>query len=172
MGCVRDLLIALVVALGLSVFAGAAHAQNYEAALAGFATNSYGDTDTAVGAVAASGNPLALQLIDALQAGRLLFSSDDKKIYIREASGALLDAATGRAITGSPPDNLKPVRVNNRVRRAIDAAVGGLTLLSSDPAKRLEAARAVFKSRDAGLIKNSRRCDRQGNRIARQTRAH
>ena len=56
-------------------------------------------------------------------------------------------------ISGSSPDNLKPVRVNNRVRRAIDAAIGSLTLLSSDPAKRLEAARAVFKSRDAGALK-------------------
>ena len=126
MGCVRELLIALVVALALSLSSGASHAQNYEAALAGFTTDSFPDTDTAVSAVAASGSPLALQVIDALQAGRLLYNSDEKKVYIREASGTLLDAATGRAISGSSPDNLKPVRVNNRVRRAIDAAIGSL----------------------------------------------
>jgi urea transport system permease protein len=154
MGCVRDLLIALVLALGLCLSASASHAQNYEAALAGFTTDSFIDTDAAIGAIAASGNPLALQLIDALQAGRLLFNPDEKKVYIREASGALLDAATGMPITGAAPDNLKPVRINNRVRSAIGAAVGGLTLLSTDPAKRLDAARAVFKSRDAAALKN------------------
>ena len=36
--------------------------------------------------------------------------------------------------------------------RPIEAALGGLTLLSSDPKKRLEAAQAVFKSRDAVLL--------------------
>jgi urea transport system permease protein len=153
MDCVRDRLFAFAFAMVLMLSAAASHAQTYEAALGGFAADSYSDTDAAIGAVAASGNPLALQVIDALQAGRLLFNSDDKKVYIREASGALLDAATGRPVTGSPPDNLKPVRVNNRVRSAIGAAVGSLTLLSTDPAKRLDAARAVFKSRDAAALK-------------------
>ena len=44
------------------------------------------------------------------------------------------------------------MRVNNRVRRAIEAAVGSLTLLSPDPAKRLEAAKAVFKSKDVSVL--------------------
>ena len=50
------------------------NAQAYEAALAGFTKDSFNDTDSAIGAVAASGNPLALQVIEALQDGRLLFS--------------------------------------------------------------------------------------------------
>src|SRR6185369_3163260 len=50
------------------------------------------------------------------------------------------------------PAGLSPVRVNNRVRRAIEAALGSLTLLSPDPAKRLEAAKAVFKSKDASVL--------------------
>ncbi len=45
------------------------------------------------------------------------------------------------------------MRVNNRLRRTIDAALGGMTLLASDPAKRFEAAQAVFKSRDASVLK-------------------
>ena len=44
------------------------------------------------------------------------------------------------------------MRINNRIRRSIEAALGGLTLLSSDPARRLEAARAVFKSKDAKAL--------------------
>ena len=46
----------------------------------------------------------------------------------------------------------RPVRLNNRVRRTVEAALGGLTLLAPDPAKRLEAAQAVFKSRDPAAL--------------------
>ena len=129
-----------------------ANAQSYEEALAKFAANSYGDTDAAVTAVAASGNPLAAQVIEALQDGRLLFSAADKKVYIKKVPAGLVDAATGQAVAGAEPAGLSPVRVNNRVRRAIEAAIGNLTLLSPDPAKRYEAAKAVFKSKDASML--------------------
>jgi urea transport system permease protein len=148
---------ALVLSLGLVLallLAGAlaANAQSYEEALAKFAADSYNETDAAVAAVAASGNPLAAQVIEALQDGRLLFSAGDKKVYIRKLPAGLLDAATGQPVAGAEPAGLSPVRVNNRVRRAIEAAIGSLTLLSPDPAKRFEAAKAVFKSKDASLL--------------------
>ena len=148
---------ALVVSLGLVLallLAGAlaANAESYEEALAKFAADSYNETDAAVAAVAASGNPLAAQVIEALQDGRLLFSAGDKKIYMRKPPAGLLDAVTGQPVSGAEPAGLSPVRVNNRVRRAIDAALGSLTLLSADPVKRLEAAKAVFKSKDASVL--------------------
>ena len=148
---------ALVVSLGLVLallLAGtlAANAESYEEALAKFAADSYNETDAAVAAVAASGNPLAAQVIEALQDGRLLFSAGDKKIYMRKPPAGLLDAVTGQPVSGAEPAGLSPVRVNNRVRRAIDAALGSLTLLSADPIKRLEAAKAVFKSKDASVL--------------------
>jgi urea transport system permease protein len=64
----------------------------------------------------------------------------------------LLDAASGTPIAGNPPPDLKAVRINNRLRRSIDAALGNLTLLAADPARRLDAARAVFKSRDPAAL--------------------
>jgi len=143
-------IIALVFALGLLI-AGTlnATAQNYEAALAGFTKDSFNDTDSAIGAVAASGNPLAVDVIQALQEGRLLFSGE--KVFIRDKGGAILDAATGKPAAAAPA-NLSPVRLNNRLRRSVEAALGGLTLLAADPAKRYEAAQAVFKSRDANAL--------------------
>jgi urea transport system permease protein len=152
-----DRIVALVFALGLLV-AGACganaqgSAQDFESALAGFTTDAFSDTDTAINAVAASGNPLAADVIQALQDGRLLFSAQAKKVYIRDTAGAMLDAATGKPIAGAPPADLQAVRLNNRLRRAIDAALGGLTLLAADPNKRLEAAQAVYKSRDASAL--------------------
>src|SRR6476620_1779255 len=106
-------IIALVFALGLLI-AGAlgASAQNYEAALAGFTKDSFNDTDAAIGAVAASGNPLAVQVIEALQDGRLAFSADT--VFIRDKGGAILDAATGKPAAAAPAD-AKTVRLNNRL---------------------------------------------------------
>jgi urea transport system permease protein len=143
-------IIALVFALGLLI-AGTldATAQNYEAALAGFTKDSFNDTDSAIGAVAASGNPLAIDVIQALQDGRLLYGGD--KVFIRDKGGAILDAATGKPAVDAP-GNLSPVRVNNRLRRSVEAALGGLTLMSPDAARRFEAAQAVFKSRDANAL--------------------
>ncbi|MGB9370095.1 MAG: urea ABC transporter permease subunit UrtB [Xanthobacteraceae bacterium] len=143
-------IIALVFALGLLI-AGAltANAQNYEAALAGFTKDSFNDTDSAIGAVAASGNPLAIDVIQALQDGRLFFSGE--KVFIKDKAGAILDAATGKAAANAP-SGLSPVRLNNRLRRSVEAALGGLTLMSPDGARRYEAAQAVFKSRDANAL--------------------
>jgi urea transport system permease protein len=152
MSLLHDRLLAFVLALMMCAVGGSnANAQNYETALAAFTTDSFNDTDAAITAIAASGNQLAEKVIVALQEGRLLFSAEMKKVYIRETSGPLLDAATGQAVDAAPSD-LKPVRLNNRVRRTIDAAIGGLTLLAPNPARRLEAARAVFKSRDATVL--------------------
>ncbi len=124
----------------------------YAKALSQFANDSFNDTDAAVAGIAASGHPLAETVIRALQDGRLQFASDTKKIYLKDTSGALIDAATGEKIAGPAPANLSNVRLNNRVRRAVEAALGSLTLMSPDPARRLGAAAAVFKSRDAGAL--------------------
>jgi len=147
--CLSVLMVSLGLWLGGIVAAGA---QTYEAALAKFAADSFNDTDEGIVGVATSGNPLAERVITALQDGRLLFNPKDKKIYIRQDGGPMLDAATGKPIAGAEPAGLAQVRINNRLRRSIEAAIGGLTLLSPDPAKRLEAAQAVFKSKDANAL--------------------
>src|SRR5437868_15363531 len=113
-----------------------AHAQSLDEALAGFTTDEYSDTDKAITDLAASGNPRAADIIGALQEGRLYFSADAKKVYIKDKSDVLQDAATGAPASGVSVDDLQTVRLNNRLRRTVDAAIGGLTLLSNDPARR------------------------------------
>jgi urea transport system permease protein len=143
----------LLLALGqLLVSTLPAAAQSYEQALAGFAADSFSSTDAAILGVAASGHPFAAKVIGALQNGRLLFSPDDNKIYVREPPGGLIDAATGKAAAGAEPTGLKSVRLNNRLRRAVEAALGSLTLRAPDPKQRFDAAQAVFKSRDANAL--------------------
>ena len=147
------LVCALVCALGvLAALPTGARAGPYEDALGRFANDSFDETIEGINAVAVSGNPLAAQVIGALQEGRLLFSAESKRVFIRERSDRLIDAATGEPVVGSAPADLAPVRLNNRLRRIVEAALGGLTLMAPDPGKRLEAAQAVLKSKDANAL--------------------
>ncbi|WP_348932817.1 urea ABC transporter permease subunit UrtB [Aquabacter sp. CN5-332] len=121
------------------------------AALAKLGTDSYSDTEAALGALAVSTSPQAPAIVDAIRDGRLLIDPQSKAVFLRTPAGAITDPATG-ATVAAPPSGLRAVRLNNRVRRAVDAAAGALALLSPNPQKRLEAAAAVFKSRDATAL--------------------
>ncbi|WP_225767444.1 urea ABC transporter permease subunit UrtB [Inquilinus sp. Marseille-Q2685] len=134
-----------VLALLLLILPFSARAEIPAEVLARFASTSYDDIAAGVDGVAASGDAQAPAVLEALAAGRLVAAPG--AVAIRTEAGGFVDAATGAALTEAPA-GAKPVRVNNRVRRAIDAAMGSLTLLAPDPAKRLDAAAAVFKSRD------------------------
>jgi urea transport system permease protein len=124
---------------------------DFESALQLFAADSFSDTDKAVGEIAASGHPQAQAIIEALADGRLMAHAATKSVFIRDKAGKLLSPATGEAVNDAPTD-ASAVRVNNRVRRSIQAAVGSLTLLAPDPGKRRAAAAAVFRSRDVNAL--------------------
>lgn len=141
----------LLSAFLIAVFALPAFAGPFEDAVAKFANDEFSDTEEAIGAVAVSGNALAFPIIAALQDGRLSADPDTKKVYITQEDGKIIDAATGAAVD-KLPDNAAAVRLNNRLRRTVEAALGGLTLLSPDPAKRLAAAQSVFKSHDEAAL--------------------
>ena len=136
----------LIVALAVPAFAGA-----FEDAVAKFANDEFSDTEEAIGAVASSGNPLAFPIISALGDGRLSADPDTKKVFITQDDGKFIDAATGASVD-KLPDNAAAVRLNNRLRRTVEAALGGLTLLSPDPAKRIAAAQSVFKTHDETML--------------------
>jgi urea transport system permease protein len=153
-----DRFIARVLALGVLVLGvlGApmpgAQAGPYEDALSRFSADSFDQTIEGINEVVASGNARAAAIITALQEGRLLFSAESKRIFIGEPSDRLSDAATGEPVAGSPPADLAPVRLNNRLRRIVEATLGSLTLMAPDPGKRLEAAQAVLRSKDANAL--------------------
>src|SRR6201995_3735762 len=149
----HDRLRALALAFFLIVFAVPAFAGPFEDAVGKFATDDFSDTEEAIGAVASSGNPLAFPIISALRDERLMFDADSKKVYIKEADGKALEAATGAAVTAIP-DSASAVNLNNRLRRAVEAALGGLTLLSPDPATRISAAQSVFRSHEESALPN------------------
>ncbi len=148
----RARLVAMLLAFSFALGCASAHAAGLDEALAHFTADDFSETITGIQEVAASGSPRAETIIRALQDGRLMFSAERKAVYIKDDAGKLTDAATGQAIAGETPADLDTVRLNNRLRGAIDAALGGLTLLASNPGARYEAAQAVFKSRAASAL--------------------
>jgi urea transport system permease protein len=148
----RACLAALLLAVSLMLGSATAYAESLEEALAHFTADDFSETITGLKEVAASGSPRAEPIIRALQDGLLMYSAEKKAVYIKTDSGKLVDAATGQPIAGDPPADVDSVRLNNRLRGAIEAALGGLTLLAADPNARFEAAQAVFKSRQASAL--------------------
>ena len=140
----------LIAAALLAVGAMPGRAQTIESALARFSADSFGETDTAITEIAASGHPRAQAIVQAIQDGRLAFDPADKKVFVRQVDGKVAEAVTGQL--SDAPAGLKQVRLNNRLRRSVDAALGALTLMAPDPQRRLEAAQAVFRSKDATAL--------------------
>jgi len=147
-----DRLRALVLSVVLiAAFVVPALAGPFEDAVAKFANDEFSDTEEAIGAVATSGNPLAFPIISALQDDRLSADPDTKKVFVTGADGKIVDAASGAAVA-KLPDGAAAVRLNNKLRRVVDAALGGLTLSSPDVAKRIAAAQSVFKTHDEAML--------------------
>jgi len=139
--CVRAITLLLLILLPLT-----ARAEIAPEVLARFASTNYDDISAGIDGLAASGDAQAPAILDALGAGRLI-AAPNGVLAIKTEAGTYVDAATGAALAEAPAGG-KPVRVNNKVRRGIEMAMGTLTLVSPDPAKRLDAAASVFKSRD------------------------
>ena len=124
----------------------------FAGALDRFLENDYDATETAISEAAASGDPRAATVIEALRDERLYFSAEQKAVYYKDEAGKLFVAETGEAFAGDEPADLAAVDINNRVRRGIDAALGSMTLMAPDPVRRMQAAQAVFKSREESTL--------------------
>jgi urea transport system permease protein len=138
-------------AILLLAFGRPASAGPFEDAVAQLSTDSFSDTEAAIAALTASGNPQAYPIISALQDGRLLAVAANRSVVIRQADGKFSDGATGAPLAEAPA-GASPVRLNNRLRRVVEAALGTLTVLSPDPVRRVSAAQSVFKSHDAAAL--------------------
>jgi urea transport system permease protein len=134
--------------LTLLVFIGPADAQDDP--FAGLAGTSYEDIRRGLETLALSGSKQAAATISALQAGTL-YIGPNRALYIKSADG-FTNARTGEPARDAPTTGLKPMRVNNAVRAAAQAAMGSLSLFSTDAHARAEGAEAVFKSRDPAAL--------------------
>ena len=106
-------------------------------------------------ALAATGDPRVVPILEALAKGRLFFRKSDKKVVFAtkvKRRYKLSDPLSGDTLGEVKKSKVKKIRVNNKLRRQIRTVLGGLTLLSPDPKVRLKAAEAIFKSGDATAL--------------------
>jgi len=142
----------LIAALIFICCASFARADALDDTLAKFLDDKFPRTEQAVGELAASGAANAPAILDALGDNRLLFDPVGRVVVYQTTAGDVLNARTGEKMAGVDVGSFKKARVNNALRRAIEAALGALSMANPDAAKRIAAAEAVFKSRDAKAL--------------------
>lgn len=121
---------------------------------AGLASPAYDDVASAVERLGVLGGARATPIIQALRDHDLFALRDvgqgPPQLFIRSGQ-TYADALTG-ASASPDPANLRPVRMNNRVRGAVDSAEGMLQLASPEPGLRSQAADAIFEAHDASAL--------------------
>ena len=157
----RPLLVLLVLAcLSLALSAGVRAAQITDVA-AELKTGGFKQKADVVGRLANLGDPRVIPLLEALRDGRLYHRKADGRLVITEKAGKgyrLTDALSGELLGGAKRRAVKKIRVNNRVRGAIKAALSQLDLFSADPDRRLAAAQSALShgsGRMIGLLENA-----------------
>jgi len=136
----------MVLAIAMLVLPQIGRAEDEPDVFQGLTSQSFDKIAAAITQLATSGNPQASPTIKALEA-ETLFVTPDMALLIKTDAG-YVNARTGEAVADVVEDDLTNVRVNNAVRRAIEAAKGGLDLASPTPAARIKAAGQLFISRD------------------------
>ncbi len=136
----------------LSLLPNSGRAQSADQAFAALASTSFESIRQGVETLALSGHAQATAVLTALQNNRLFARTADKTLLIKTEDGSFIDAATGKPDPGVMASGLKPVRMNNAVRGAVEAALGSLHLFSPDAATRFAAAEAVFHSHDPAAL--------------------
>src|SRR3954463_7900571 len=148
-------ILVLASALASLLLAGGAFAADLATLVGNLTIGGFRERETAITALATSGEERAAPILEALAAGQLYVRTSDKLAVIGRTDGnqlALSEAISGKPAGSAAEADLERVRVNNRLRGTIEAAVGSLTLMSPNPRVRLEAAEALFKRRDATAL--------------------
>ena len=131
----------------LLLSAAPARSDDFASLVGELAGDSFPDKQKAVIALGALGDPRAVPILQALTDGRLLKGADGR-VVISLTAGAttrVRDVVTGDDIAGVAPVIFDRIIVNNRLRGAIEGALGALTLFSTDPAARLAAAQDALR---------------------------
>jgi urea transport system permease protein len=116
---------------------------------------SFNDTEAAIDALARTGDPKVVPALQALREGDLYTRKSDSFVVIGKRGGdgyVLTDPVTLEALGEAGRRDVSKIRVNNSLRRVIDAAIGALTLRSPDRDVRRAAADAIFDSQDVAAI--------------------
>ena len=140
--------------LALILTALPAWAEDLTGAVAGLGGEGFAAKEKAILALGKSGDPRAVPVLKALGEDRLRKTPDGRVVIVNTIGGTtkLIDAATGQELPGLAADGLDRIIVNNRLRGAIEAALGALTLFSPDRDARLAAAQDALRHPSADTV--------------------
>ncbi|MEL6482352.1 MAG: urea ABC transporter permease subunit UrtB [Pseudomonadota bacterium] len=142
----------LFLALLLPAFAAA---QTLEDLVAKLPDGKFDDRAKVIEAIAATGDPRAAAVLEALGEGDLAFDKKSKSVIrvVEEGRDDFAhDLFTDERLRELGRRDAKKIRINNNLRRTIQAAIGVLRLRADDPELRLAAANAAYDARDPGQI--------------------
>ena len=154
---IAGLLLALACALGA---ARSAQADAFADALVGFTKDSYSETAATVEKLATLGDARAAPVLRALADDNLYVRKSDHAIVYGRTQGddtIGTEAVSGKKLGVLKLDDYDQVRVNNRVRAAVQGALGTFNLFNPDPQQRINAAQALFNRPEAKNIPLLRR---------------
>jgi urea transport system permease protein len=120
-----------------------ARGDEFASLVSALAADGFAAKERAVAALGKLGDGRAVAVLTALRDGRMLKAPDGRVLH--SDGPRLIDPVTGADIPGIAADALDRIVVNNRLRGAIEAALGELTLFSSDPAARRAAAQDALR---------------------------
>jgi urea transport system permease protein len=131
-----------------------ARADDLAEALAGLGGAGFADKEKAILALGKLGDPRAVPILQALGDDRLRKAPDGRVVIVNTVGGTtkLFDTASGQEIPDLAPDSLDRIIVNNRLRGAIEGALGALTLFSPDRDARLAAAQDALRHPSAATV--------------------
>lgn len=124
-------------------------ADDFPALVQELGAKGYSGKIKAVNKLAATGDDRAAAILQAMVSRQLYSRKSDKRIVIgrlKDGKYEITDPLSGKVLGTAVKSELTRLRSNNRLRRTIRTALGGLTLASRDPEKRSVAARSIFKA--------------------------
>ena len=149
--CTVVLCLSLMLAWSAVHRPAAAQSDDYAAAISALNADSFRAKQAAIEALVALRQPAAVPVLEAMLDNRLHVRDADGRIVIVGPAGgdriSLTDATTLAALGEVAEDEVSRIRVNNRVRRALRAAIGQLRIADPDPAARRAAAEQLAGDR-------------------------
>jgi urea transport system permease protein len=145
----------LILIIGLGIFNFVEAASSLEEKVAALNQKSFKAKIAAIKDLANTGDNRVVPILEAMLNGKLYYRKSDKKVVITEKQGRvyiLYEPLSLAEIEQLKKRKIKKIRINNKIRKTIRAALGGLKLFDSDSEQRLQAAEAVFKSRQVSLL--------------------
>jgi urea transport system permease protein len=136
----------------LATTAGAQEEDRIHTLVNALGVGDFPERETAIKALAASGDPIVGKILGQLSDGQLYVSEDGGPVLLQggedEDNPTYSDPITGTLAEDVDPDTMTKVKINNALRGLIDDLNARLTLLSPDRAARLAAAQGMLKDAD------------------------